>query len=44
MDKEEDENFLVINRRLEVGRKEVIFLEDFCKSFGKDWGIWDILG
>ena len=29
MDKEEDENFWDINRRLEVGRREVIFLNNF---------------
>ena len=40
MDKEEDVDFWVINRRLEVGRREVIFLKIFCESFGNDWGIW----
>ena len=37
---EEDGDFWVINRRLEVGRREVIFLKIFCESFGNDWAIW----
>ena len=43
MDKEEDENFWVINRRLEVQRREMLFLKIFGESFGRDWGIWDIV-
>ena len=31
MDKEEDENFWVINRRIEVGTREVIFLKNFVR-------------
>ena len=43
MDEEEDAHFWVINRRLEVGRSEGSFLEDIFVSFGRDWGIWEIL-
>ena len=43
MDKEKDDKFWVISRRLEVGRREVLFLKIFCESFGRDWGIWDIV-
>ena len=32
MDKEEDEEFWVINRRVEVGREDVLFLKIFCES------------
>ena len=42
MYKDEEDEFWVINRRLEVGRGGS-FLEIFCKSFGQDWGIWDIV-
>ena len=43
MDKEEDEDFWVINRRLEVGRREVLFLKIYGENFGRNWGIWDIV-
>ena len=39
MDKEEEE-FWVINRRLEVGREEVLLLKILYESFGREWGIW----
>ena len=31
MDKEEDDKFWVINRRLEAGRREAIFLKNFVR-------------
>ena len=43
MDKEEDEYFWVINRRLEVGRKEIIFLKNFVRVLERIGGIWDIV-
>ena len=33
-----------LNRRLEIGVREVVFLKIFCESFGRDWGIGVIWG
>ena len=32
MDKEEDDNFWAINKRLGVGRREIVFLKNFVRG------------
>ena len=39
MYRDQDEDFWVINKRIEVGREEVLLWNIFCESFGRDWGI-----